>query len=84
HQPDLILLDINLPDMDGFEVFQKLQALADTRNIPVVALSANAMERDIRRALESGFHDYITKPIQISSFLAVIDRFLDQKTNAPY
>jgi len=74
--PDLILLDINLPGMDGYEVFNRLQQEENTRNIPVVAISANAMENDIKKGLEAGFDAYITKPIKISELLDTIDKNL--------
>ena len=77
HQPDLILMDINLPGMLGDEAFLKLQMIETTKNIPVIALSANAMKRDIRSALDKGFIDYITKPIEVSSFMKTIQRVLD-------
>ena len=75
-QPDLILLDIHLPEMDGYEVFSRLQALDATRHIPVIAVSANAMPEDIKRAQSAGFRDYCTKPIDISSFLQTVDTIL--------
>ena len=76
HRPDLILLDINLPDMDGFEILKQLQDNPVTCDIPVLAISANAMSRDIKRGLEAGFVDYLTKPLDIPKFLAVIDSLL--------
>ncbi len=69
HQPDLILLDINLPGINGYELLQQLRAQDETRNIPVIAISANAMPQDIKKGLDAGFDDYITKPINIHSFL---------------
>lgn len=76
HSPNLILLDINLPDMNGKTVLKKLRKNQLTSNIPVIALSADAMESDIQEALSSGFCSYITKPIQVIPFLAKIDEFL--------
>jgi PAS domain S-box-containing protein len=76
HQPDLILLDINLPGMDGFEALKRLQNMEETHEIPVIALSANAMQKDIDRAKEAGFKDYITKPIDISKLINKVDEFL--------
>lgn len=73
---DAVLLDINLPIMSGYEVLQRIRASDKTVSLPVVALSANAMPDDIERGLESGFNDYITKPIQIDVFLETIDRVL--------
>ena len=75
-KPDLILLDINLPDMDGYDVKKCLQANSDTQNIPVVGISANAMPKDIARSKAAGFKDYLTKPIDMVKFIAVIDEIL--------
>jgi len=74
--PDLIILDIHLPDMNGFEVLKALRSDPQTRHIPVVALTAHAMPRDIERGLELGFTQYITKPISVPRFLGVIDSLL--------
>ncbi|WP_108671436.1 PAS domain-containing hybrid sensor histidine kinase/response regulator [Peribacillus acanthi] len=72
----LILLDIHLPDMTGFEVLDKLKQNDLTNHIPVIALSANAMQADIDKALARGFKEYITKPIHIRSFLRLVDKYL--------
>ena len=77
HQPDLVLLDINLPEMDGYEVFKRMQSIPECGGIPVVAVSANAMPRDIERGMRAGFNDYITKPIQVASFLTSIANILE-------
>lgn len=69
HHPDIILLDIGLPDMSGLEVLAQLQGDESTRAIPVLALSAHAGSRDIEKALTAGFRDYITKPIRVKKFL---------------
>jgi signal transduction histidine kinase len=74
--PDLILMDINLPDMHGTEAFQRLQTITDTKNIPVIALTADAMDVDIKKAMNMGFADYITKPIDVPKFLKIIDKVL--------
>lgn len=76
HPIDLILLDMHLPDLGGFEVFEKLTAGERTKDIPVIALSANAMPDEINRALAKGFKEYITKPIDIGSFLKVLLKYL--------
>ena len=76
HQPVVILLDINLPDMDGYEIMKKLRGHAETQRIPVIALSANASEKDIACALAAGFTDYITKPINVTEFLQKLGRLL--------
>lgn len=65
HLPALVLLDIQLPDMDGFEVMRRLRSDARTRQVPVIAVSASAMPDDIRAGLEAGFADYLTKPLEI-------------------
>ncbi len=71
-QPDLILLDINLPGMDGFEALRHLQNDPATSGIPVVAVSANAMERDVKKGLAAGFVDYLTKPLDIPKLLTLL------------
>ena len=75
-RPDLVLLDIQLPGIDGFEVLKRLRAGAATRAIPVVAVSANAMPADREKATRAGFVDYITKPIDLPVLLATVDRLL--------
>ena len=76
HKPDLILLDINLPGMDGFEVLKELHKSKSTQSIPVIAVSANAMPRDIKKGLDSGFNKYITKPINIELLLDTVNKIL--------
>ena len=71
--PDLILLDINLPGTDGYEVLKLLRQRDRTRDIPVIAISANAMPKDIEKGFAAGFADYITKPIDIHALLAAVD-----------
>ena len=66
--PDLVLIDLQLPDFDGFEVLRRLREDPRTRGIPCVALSANAIQEDIERGLASGFVDYWTKPIDFAVF----------------
>ena len=77
--PDLILLDINLPGMNGFDVLKKLRANEKTKNIPVFAVSANAMLKDIEKGMREGFDDYITKPIEIPAFSAAVMKALKNK-----
>ena len=76
HRPALILLDINLPDMDGYAVMQCLRENEATRGIPVIAVSANAMPRDLERAKAAGFAAYLTKPLDIARLLALVDQTL--------
>jgi len=74
--PDLILLDINLPNMDGYEVLRQLRKGEKTCNTPVIAISANAMPKDIQKGLEAGFEQYITKPINLKGLLEVVENIL--------
>jgi CheY-like chemotaxis protein len=76
HLPAVILMDINMPDLNGFEVLKLLQADPLTAHIPVIALSANAMTREIESGLQSGFCRYITKPIRVQEFLNSLDEVL--------
>jgi len=76
HQPEVILMDLNLPGISGIEALKILRADPSTAGIPVVALSANAMSGDIERALKAGFLDYITKPIKIEQFMGALDAAL--------
>lgn len=74
--PDLVLLYINMPGMDGYQVLQILKAAPLLHAVPVIAVSANAMARDIERGMAAGFSDYLTKPIDVNRFLDAIDRYL--------
>ena len=75
-QPDVILLDINLPGISGLQVLEILAAAPSTARIPVVALSAHAMPRDIENGLAAGFFRYLTKPIKINEFMDTLDAAL--------
>jgi CheY-like chemotaxis protein len=75
--PDLILMDINLPGMSGTKALEILRDDPSTSQIPVIALSANAMARDIAKGLEAGFFRYITKPINVKEFMETLDSALD-------
>ena len=79
--PDLVLVDIQLPDFDGFEVLRRLRLQPQTALIPCVALSANAMPEDIERALAAGFADYWTKPIDFKVFLGALEARFPQSTS---
>lgn len=76
HKPDLILLDINLPGIDGYEVFKRLKIYEETKDIPIVAISAHAMPKDISKGILIGFNDYITKPINVAKFTEKISNIL--------
>ena len=73
HHPEIILMDLNLPGMSGLEVLAQLQREPGMRDIPVIALTANAMPRDIERGIAAGFFRYLTKPIDIDKFNEAID-----------
>jgi CheY-like chemotaxis protein len=71
--PDVILMDINLPGMSGYGALKRLQQDRVTAHIPVLALSANAVPRDIEKGLEAGFFRYLTKPIRVHEFMNALD-----------
>jgi CheY-like chemotaxis protein len=71
--PDLILMDINLPDISGIDALKALREDPATAHIPVVAISANAMSRDIEVGRQLGFFRYLTKPIVVEEFMATLD-----------
>jgi len=73
-QPDLIILDINLPGMDGFEALNVLKNDPMTKHIPVIGLSANAMPYDIERGIKSGFFEYLTKPVDMNKLIATLNK----------
>jgi CheY-like chemotaxis protein len=76
-RPEVILMDINLPGISGIEALSILREDPGTAHIPIVALSANAMPRDIKKGLEAGFFYYLTKPIKINEFMDTIDVALE-------
>lgn len=76
NQPDLILLDIQLPDISGTEVAQRLRKLPATTKIPIVALTALARIEDRDRILDSGCDDYLTKPYELEDLQAIVNRHL--------
>jgi two-component system, cell cycle response regulator DivK len=75
-QPDLILMDVSLPDMDGFEVTRLLRSQPATASTPVIALTAHTMETDRLRAVEAGCQDYDTKPVDLTRLLGKINALL--------
>jgi PAS domain S-box-containing protein len=80
--PDLILMDINLPGISGIDAMRVLRADPATAGIPVVAISANAMHRDIAIGLEAGFLSYLTKPIRVREFMVMLDEALEPRADA--
>jgi PAS domain S-box-containing protein len=77
HQPEVILMDINLPGISGIEALKVLREDPATAHIPVVALSANAMPRDIEKGLQAGFFRYLTKPIKVNEFMDTLEGALE-------
>ena len=73
HRPEVILMDIGLPGISGLEALKILRADPSTARIPIIALSANAIPRDIEKALAAGFFSYLTKPIKVSEFMDTLD-----------
>jgi CheY-like chemotaxis protein len=76
-RPDLVIMDINLPGMDGFQALATLRSARETQDIPVIALSANAMPKAVSRGLAAGFRSYHTKPIQIEAFMRTVREILE-------
>ena len=78
--PDLILLDMSLPVVDGWEAAQQIKAQPESKDIPVIALTAHAMAGDKEKALKAGCDDYDTKPVELPRLLGKIDALLAKKT----
>jgi CheY-like chemotaxis protein len=78
--PDLILMDMSLPVLDGWEATRRIKADPQTRGIPVIALTASAMKGDRETALEAGCDDYDTKPVEFARLLAKMQSLLDRKS----
>ena len=80
HRPDLVLMDIQLPDIDGVEALDRLRADDRLASVPVLALTAQAMEGDRERFLAAGFDDYLSKPVDILDFVATVKRYCEEST----
>jgi CheY-like chemotaxis protein len=76
HRPAVVIMDINLPGMSGLDAIKQLQQWPETRNIPVVGLSAAALIKDMARAQEAGFYRYLTKPVKVAELTAVLEELL--------
>ena len=77
HGPDLVLMDIQLPDIDGVEALGRLRADERSATLPVLALTAQAMEGDRERFLAAGFDGYLSKPVDIAEFVTTVKRYCD-------
>jgi two-component system, cell cycle response regulator DivK len=77
--PDLILMDINMPDIDGYTLTSKLKAMPSLKNVPIIAMTANALKGDRERSLEAGCDGYIQKPIDVDALPKQINRFLSMR-----
>ncbi len=76
HQPTVVIMDVNLPGMNGIEATRRLRNSPETRDIPVIGLSAAAMPRDRQLALDVGFFRYLTKPFDVDEMLAALEAVL--------
>ena len=81
--PDIVLMDMNMPELDGWEATRQVKANASTKDIPVIALTAHAMTGDRERAIEAGCTDYHTKPVEFPKLLAQIEAILTNRPAAP-
>ena len=77
HSPDLVLMDIQLPDFDGVEALGRLRASDSTASLTVLALTAQAMEGDRDRFLAAGFDGYLSKPVNVADFVATVKRYCE-------
>jgi CheY-like chemotaxis protein len=78
-RPDLVLLDMHLPDIDGLELLRHLQSDPQTASVPVVVVSADALAVQIEEALKAGARRYLTKPVSVNELLTVVDEVLEQQ-----
>jgi two-component system cell cycle response regulator DivK len=81
-KPDLILMDINMPDMDGYTLTARIKTMPGFERIPILALTANVMRGDREKTLEAGCDGYIQKPIDIDELTSVVERFIARSANA--
>jgi two-component system cell cycle response regulator DivK len=79
--PDLILMDMSLPVLDGWEASRRLKSQDSTKDIPIIALTAHAMTGDRQRAIDAGCDDYDTKPVELPRLLEKIDALLERRAN---
>jgi two-component system, cell cycle response regulator DivK len=77
HQPDLVLMDIQLPDINGIEAFERIRADSRTAQVPVVAFTASVTPTDRNRITQAGFSGFVSKPIELKQFLATVKRMVE-------
>jgi two-component system cell cycle response regulator DivK len=82
NRPDLILMDINMPDMDGYTLTARIKSMPGFERIPILAVTANVMRGDKERTLEAGCDGYIQKPLDIDQLIREVERFLSRRTHA--
>src|SRR5690349_6795825 len=80
-RPDLILMDINMPDMDGYTLTAKIRAMPGFERVPILALTANVMRGDKEKTLEAGCDGYIQKPLDIDQLTREIEKFISRRSN---
>jgi two-component system cell cycle response regulator DivK len=80
HRPDLVLMDIQLPDIDGVEALDRLRANERTASVPVLAVTAQAMEGDRERFLAAGFDGYLSKPVNIADLVSTVKRYCEGRS----
>ena len=83
HKPDLILMDVQLPGIDGYEVTRRLKSEDDTKDIPIIIVTSFAMAGEENEAREAGCNDYISKPINIHQFIETIKKYLPDQGLTP-
>ena len=81
HKPDLIIMDIQLPEISGLEITERLKQDEELKDIPVIAVTAFAMKGDEKKILDGGCEDYISKPISVSRFIGAVQKHLDEGVN---
>ena len=81
-QPDLILMDINMPDMDGYTLTAKIKSMPGFERVPILAVTANVMRGDKEKTLEAGCDGYIQKPLDIEQLTREVERFISRRPNA--
>jgi CheY-like chemotaxis protein len=79
HHPDIILMDVMMPEMDGLETTRRLRSIPELKNVPIIALTALAMTGDRERCIAAGMNDYLSKPVQLQELLSMVERYLTSR-----